>query len=578
MRKLFFCLAVLAVVISFSCRKSSIDQPTPSPTIPATLLVTGAGTPDGVANSKLIVAANGGSITSTDGKITINIPAGAISGNESITIQPVTNTTGLGKSKAYRLTPHGITFNKPVSISFRYTEADIIGTAADLLRIAFQDNEGTWQSMNQTKVNRQTKQLSVTTTHFSDWTLVPLVHIEPAEARIALNETVELKVVYSFDPEEIFVPLPPFNSPLTQPQISAKYLKKWQHSGAGTLTTDGSKAVYKAPAKAPQQNPVAINAEINFGLPDTYLVVANITILSEFHIDYLQVDETEMNTPQLTRGSQLFIYGNFGNDPGINKRSVKIGNAGLVVKAWTPKTIICDITSEGPTSSGEVTVSSDGQTTSKLLNEWIVDFYYEKKESPDGQLTRKIKFVLRFRGDAIGYGSGDTDPLLAYTDLNKSSKAIINMPAGRFSNAVSSDACGVYKVQWGAVNDHVTNRGLYAKGDGFSGRLFQTAMGFGVKIKFLSDNILKSTRTFTPCTGSVYSTIVNEPIGFQGYHEQTIWFPFASQAARTRITSGSPAIQTGTGVAPGLFWDAADVNPEVFTTKISWAEATPKYD
>jgi hypothetical protein len=578
MKNLFFVLAILVMTISFSCKKSAVEKSAPPPP-PASPLVTAAGTSDGVANSKLIIAANGGTITSTDGKITVNIPAGALSNNETISIQPVTNTTGLGKSKTYRLTPHGITFNKPVTISFPYTDADIEGTIPELLRIVFQDNAGVWQSMNKTQVNKQTTQLSVTTTHFSDWNFVPLVHIEPIEARIAVNETVELKVIYSFDPEEIFVPLQTDNSPLGTPQqMSADYLKKWLHSGAGTLTSNGSKAVYRAPATAPVQNPVAVSAEINFKQAQTYIIVANITILSEFHIDYLQVDETEINMPQLQRGSQLYIYGNFGNDPGANKRSVKIGNVPLVVKGWTPKIIICDISAEGPSSSGEVVVSSGNETSAKLLNEWIVDFNYAKKESPDGSLTRKTKFVLRFRGDAIGFGSDDTEPLIPYTDLNKASKAIIDMPAGNYSNAVSNDACGVYKVQWGAVNQHVTNRSLYATGDGFSGRVFQTATGFGVKIKFESDAILKSTRIFTPCVGAVYTTVVNEPIVFQGYHEETIWFPFATQAARAAITAGSPPIQVGTGVAPGLFWDVEDLNVQVFTTKIWWAEEKPKYD
>ena len=575
MNKLFFYLALPVMVTLFSCKKSHIDQPA-SPTGPASPLVTAVGTPDGTANSRLIVATTGGSITSTDGRITVNVPAGALSNDETITIQPVTNTTGLGKSKAYRITPHGVTFNKPVTISFRYTDADIVTTVPELLRIAFQDSARKWQSMNQTQVVKQNKQLTVTTTHFSDWTIIPLVHIEPAEARIALNETIDLKVIYSYDPEEIFVPLTPV-TPLTQPQISSKFVKKWQHSGPGTLTTEGAKAVYKAPNKAPTQNPVAISAEIFFGQGQPYLVVANVTILSDFHIDYLQVDETEISTPQLTRGNQLFIYGNFGSDPGVNKRSVKVGTVGLVVKAWTPKMIICDITSEGPTSSGLITVTSEGQSTSKLLNEWLVNFYYEKKESPDGQLTRKIKFVLRFRGDAMGYGSGETSPFLEYTDISKSSKAIIEMAAGSYSNAVTVDACGVYNVKWGAVN-HVTQRGLSSKGDPFSARLFPTAGGFGVKIRFLSEDILKSTRTFTPCIGSAYSTVVNEPISFDGYHEQTIFFPFASASERTSIKAGPAQIQTGTGVAPGLYWDAIDVNASIFTTKIWWDDASPKYN
>lgn len=46
--------------------------------MPAAPLVTTAGTPNGVANSKLIDAASGGSITSTDGRITVSIPAGAL--------------------------------------------------------------------------------------------------------------------------------------------------------------------------------------------------------------------------------------------------------------------------------------------------------------------------------------------------------------------------------------------------------------------------------------------------------------------------------------------------------------------
>jgi len=433
--------------------------------------------------------------------------------------------------------------------------------------------------MNQTQVNKQTKQLSVTTTHFSDWSFVPLVHIEPTEARIGVNESVELKVVYSFDPEEIFVPLPNNTTPLNQPHpMSSKYLKKWMHSGAGTLTTDGSKAQYKAPAKAPAQNPVAISAEINFGQQELYLVVAHITILSEFHIDYLQVDETEVNLPQLKRGSQLFIYGNFGNDPGKNKRSVKIGNTELNVTVWSPKLIICDIFAEGPASSGEVVVSADGETSSKLLNEWLVDLYYAKKESPDGSLTRKTRFVLRFRGDAIGFGSGETDPLLEYTDIHRSGKAIIEMPGGTFSNAVTNDACGTYKVQWGAINAHATERSPYSTGKGFNGRLFQTAAGFGVKIKFRSGDILRSTRSFSPCVGDAYSNIVYEPVSFEGYHEEIIWFLFESAAARTPIKAGAPPVISGTGVAPGLFWDVEDVNTELFTTKIWWEKAVPKYD
>lgn len=285
----------------------------------------------------------------------------------------------------------------------------------------------------------------------------------------------------------------------------------------------------------------------------------------------------EMNNSQLNHASRLFIYGNFGNDPGAAKRSVKVGSVALNVTAWTPKIIICNIVSQGPTSSGEVLVTAEGKTSSKLLNEWTVDFYYAKKESPNDALTRKIKFVFRFRGDAIGYGKG-TDPLLLYTELYKVSKAVINMPEGSYSNGVTLDACGDYKVQWGAIIDHVTDRSFYAAGKGLGGRVFQTATGFGVEIKFSTPGILRSTRTFTPCTGSVTQQLVNEEIHFDGFHEETIWFPFATQAARTFIKAGSSPIQTGTGAAPGLFWDVQDLNILQFNTKTWWEDSAPKYD
>lgn len=576
MKNLFFVLAIMASALTLSCKKTSVEKP---PMQPASPLVTAAGTPDGIANSKLIKAAPGGNITSTDGKISITIPANALAADETISIQPITNTAGFGPAKAYRLAPHGIVFSKPVTVSFKYMDEDINGTAPEFLSIAFQDNAGAWQSMNQTQVNKQSKQLTVTTTHFSDWGFFPLVYIEPGEARVGENETIDLKVMYASDPADMDVVPLPGNDAVWRPfQIPASYVKKWLYTGTGTLTPSGSNAVYKAPSKAPAQNPEAVSAEINFRKKGTFLLVSNITVLSGFHIDYLQVDETEVNLPQLKRGTQLFIYGNFGNDPGANKRSVAMRNIALSVTTWSSKLIVCDITAEGPGSSGEVVVRSDGKTSSKLLNEWTVEFNYAKKESPNGSLTRKTTFIMRLRGDAIGYGSGGTAPLLSYTDLNKSSKALINMPGGSYSNAVTVDACGTYKVQWAAISNHVIDRSLYATGDGFNGRVFQTATGFGVKIKFTSDQVLKSTRTFEPCTGNVTQQVVNEPVYFEGYHEETIWFPFATAAARTSIKAGSLPVQTGTGVAPGLFFDAVDVNPDVYTIKTSWAEALPKYN
>ncbi len=578
MKKLFFVLAVFATACSSSCKKSSVEQVANQPSKP---LVTGVGTANGTPVSQLVVAATGGTITSADGKISVTIPAGALAADEIITIQPITNPTGQSIGKNYRLTPHGLQFSSPVTINFHYEDAEISATKPEMLNIGYQAANGSWKAIKATAVDKVAKKLSVTTTHFSDWGIFPIVYISPAEARLGVNETVSLKVMFCLTKEDLEAnPAPGSEADILEPkQILPQFIKQWNYNGTGSLTPNGSAALYKAPPTVPNTNPEAVSAEIKWRQNTFLLVVANITILSEFHIDYLQVDEREVNitNPPINYVSRLFIYGNFGNDPGANNRRVKLNNVDVIVMAWTPKVIICEIPAIGPASSGDVVVTSGGNTATKLLNEWTVDFNYAKRESPDGSLTRKTTFVLRFRGDAIGFGSGETAPMLEYTDLNKLSKAVIDMPVGSYSNTVSQDACGTYTVKWDALN-HVTDRNLYGVSNTFAGRVYQDGTGFGVKIRYMSANVLRSTRTFAPCVGSATQNIVFEPISFDGYHEEVIWFPFANQSARTAIKAGAPAKLERTGVAPGLFWDAISLNPDLFYTKIWWAETTAKYN
>lgn len=577
MKKLFFVMLASAGLLASSCKKSSADQLAITSAKP---LITAVGNPAGAAVSALITTATGGTLTSSDGRMSVVIPAGALAANETITIQPISNPTGQGIGKNYRLTPHGLQFNSPVTINFIYADAEIEATQPEMLNIAYQSANGGWKAMKSTSVDRSAKKLSITTTHFSDWGLFPIVYIEPAEARVGVNETVSLKVMFCLSKEDLEAnPAPGSEADLLEPkQILPQFIKQWNYNGTGSLTPNGSAAVYKAPATVPNVNPEAVSAEIKWR--NTFLlVVSNITILSEFHIDYLQVDETEVNVsnPPINYVSRLFIYGNFGNDPGAANRNVKLHNINAIVTAWTPKVIICEIPAIGPGSSGDVLVTSGTNTATKLLNEWTVDFNYAKRESPDGSLTRKTTFVLRFRGDAIGYGSGGTAPMLEYTNLNKLSTAVIDMPVGTYSNTVSQDACGTYTVKWDALN-HVTDRNLDGVSNTFSGRVYQDGTGFGVRIRYTSADVLRSTRTFAPCHGITTQNIVFEPVTFEGYHEEVIWFPFSTQSARTTIKAGAPAKLERTGVAPGLFWDALSLNPDLFYTKIWWAETTAKYN
>ena len=72
-----------------------------------------------------VVGAAGGSVSSSDGKVTLDIPAGALASDVRIDIEPSTSFTeqGLVGGTLYDLTPDGTAFAKPVTATFRYDPA-----------------------------------------------------------------------------------------------------------------------------------------------------------------------------------------------------------------------------------------------------------------------------------------------------------------------------------------------------------------------------------------------------------------------------------------------------------------------
>jgi hypothetical protein len=571
MKKYSLLYVLLCLLSCYSCSKNTSEKPAS-----ATPLVTAPGTPDGTAVSKAMNG-TGGSITSADGRIKIDVPAGALPAAETITIQPITNQMGSGVGHAYRITPHNITFQKPVTISFTYTNDEIKGTLPAFLGIAYHQANGGWLSVGGAQVDTINKKITVTSTHFSDWGFFTSLYLKPIDARVQTNETLEISVLGTVAVQEDVRIKDQF---LMEPFIIyANHIRKWNYSGEGNLQVNGLNATYTAPSKVPARNPEAISVEIKMEKPGTFLLVTNIKVVSAFHIDYLQVDETEMNLPGYTYPSRLHIYGNFGNDPGTDKRSVKIGSSSLNVVSWTPKLILCDIQTSGPASSGKVMVTSGTSTDSKILNEWTVDLLYDKVESPGGTLTRKVKIVLTLRGDADGFYAADQTPLFPYTDLNIRSAGIITMPVGSYSNIVHGDGCGTYTAKWDAIGpDYLVGRQKYgAVGKGLGAQIINTPEGFKIKIRFRSPDILTSTRTYVPCVGSTAVNKVTEYITIGGFEEKEIMLKFSNRGAGASIMADSLRINR-TGVASGLLFDAEDVNPDLYYTTLKWAVTKSKFE
>ncbi|HEY3402357.1 MAG TPA: hypothetical protein VGK59_03160 [Ohtaekwangia sp.] len=274
-------LFALSWVLLISC--SDEDSPSPQNTEP---VITDKGTPSGDASSSLI-GTSGGTIHSPDGRLTVTIPAGAVSVNTTITIQPITNEGPLGLGSGYRLQPEGLTFAQPVTLTFTYDEQLLDGIPADFLWIITQADDGSWNALTKSLVDNDTKTVSIQTTHFSDWALGKFVDLSlsPASKTILKEQSVELHITgFSRDKaleEDELVPLVPIEgdgeglTPLTPiPPVESRLMdfrvKQWTLNGAaapvsggnGKLSVSKNTATYTAPNKKPSPNPVAVSVEL----------------------------------------------------------------------------------------------------------------------------------------------------------------------------------------------------------------------------------------------------------------------------------------------------------------------------
>ncbi|MBN8790216.1 MAG: hypothetical protein J0I84_24295, partial [Terrimonas sp.] len=174
------CISMLIVfflpVLFVSCKKEK-KQVDDAPLV-ITPLVRPSGISTGVAVTK-IIGTSGGTIRSADGSLLIVIPAGALDINTTITVEPITNTNIAGIGSAFRLTPHGKIFSKPVTIIWAWAaHADSIGLL-QTLGLAYQMDDGVWKFTGADSFDANNKTVSFSTTHFSDWSLMNRISLTP---------------------------------------------------------------------------------------------------------------------------------------------------------------------------------------------------------------------------------------------------------------------------------------------------------------------------------------------------------------------------------------------------------------
>lgn len=125
----------------------------------------------GKSPATLTIGANGGKITSTDGSLTLEVPPGAVSASTVFEIQEVNQTLEGNNRPSYKLSPEGTAFLKPITIRFNYSGYNLDGTISEMLAPAYQDDKGLYHAPQEFVNDKAKKILSVSTTHFSNWTL-----------------------------------------------------------------------------------------------------------------------------------------------------------------------------------------------------------------------------------------------------------------------------------------------------------------------------------------------------------------------------------------------------------------------
>lgn len=258
-------------------------------------VATARGTPVEAGATATITATGGGTFSSSDGRLMITLPAGAFDPGTVLTIQRIANTAPGGIGNGYRLLPSR-TFSSPVALQF---DASGISSAdAGGMGVAYQTADGHWSWIAEGLVRDVAgEKVTVTTTHFTDFSLVSSILLQPLSASVHTGASVALEVAACFEPDSngsLASLLAWECSTALAPLGVALDASSWSVNGVpggnatwGTITPGaGLSATYRAPSSAPDPSTVAVTVKTQAmpGRPQaTLYALVTVSGLGPFH-------------------------------------------------------------------------------------------------------------------------------------------------------------------------------------------------------------------------------------------------------------------------------------------------------
>lgn len=249
----------LFISVNVSAQNKSVEDTTAKPAI------TAIGKPDG-EKTEMKIGKEGGSFTSSDGKIRLIIPEGTVTKKTTFSIQPTKNLAPNGNGKAYQMEPSGINFNKSLQLVFYYSDDETEGNSPLLMGMAMQDDNGKWFSLKKAVLDTLAKTLTAAIHHFSAYVNFSKAKISPASARVKVNGSLRLKIVGAFmdDTDEEEEELSPLRIEYPNMIWSVNGIPRGTSSTGIISASQSGSAIFQAPAQIPQQNPVAVTVEQQF--------------------------------------------------------------------------------------------------------------------------------------------------------------------------------------------------------------------------------------------------------------------------------------------------------------------------
>lgn len=272
----------VAAALSLGCGAA---RPTP--------LATEVGAPVGSPATATLGAA-GGSLASPDGRVKLTVPAGALAADTALTVQPVTGQAPGARGNAYRFTPDGQAFQKPVSLTFSYGDADLANTAAEALGLAYQSSDGQWHWVAAPALDAAAKTVTVSTDHFTDYAPVAAFGFRPASASVAPGKSLTVGAVYCYlaavaPADKDLGSLPGIDcgaglNPNDLEGLVGGGVTDWTVNGVaggspstGTITGASLTGTYTAPSR-PLSGPVTVSGRMRAGPGGSVSVSARLTV------------------------------------------------------------------------------------------------------------------------------------------------------------------------------------------------------------------------------------------------------------------------------------------------------------